>query len=964
MAGEKLEFEIVSNTSKAVRGLAEFDTKLIKTGSTASREAATIRNALESINNVKIRGKLLGGIEGELAKAKSASATASKSISDNIGGVARGAGLGTSALAGFAGGIAALGVQAAVTALKDGAKAFMDFSDASSNITAKLDLATAKFGNLAQAQKDVRDIAASSRADLEATTSLYSSMALQAQALGISQQQVATATSTVGKALKISGADAAASSSAIRQLGQALGSGKLSGDEFASIAEASPRLMQLFADAVGKPRGELKKLASEGKLTADVLVKGLTDPKLVAGIEKEFGKIPVTFADVRTALSNSMVDIAGAISKGLGAGSSLSGFLGSIRNATTSLLPVFEALGRAISSILGIISSLIKGVMSVWQAIATGGSESISITERLTLAFNLIAEAAGVVAQLVGEYFGMVAEVVKTVAGFVTEAFSAAFGWLVGAAGSSTQTVGQSFIGILRAVKFVALAIPKLFKSAFAAVTGIFSLVGKAINSFFNGNFSAFDGLGTAIGAQLGKVRDDVADVGAQAIAIANDQKKNQATLDRLSGRNKPASKGKTVALDPSLKTKPTAADDKKKDKKSDEEKAKEAAAKKYAEAVAKLKAELQDLNVTEEQRALLQAFENAGLERNINLTGKQADEIRNLVAQIGDAKKLKEVNKAIDEITASTRELAYTDIQLAQAEARRRAGLNADLSYNDALTKKLDAQVIAYERLKKAKADAEIAKDIGKDQKQRKEDADLDRQAIINPAEAEFKRQMLDLERQAAAERERINALEVITLEQRKAGMAGILQSEKDGLILANERILKQEQANVVMGRQAELARGLSDFMVDMWENPAQAMKKFFQDFMKNILLAIAKAIILKQNMSGGFGGIIGGAIMGALGIGGARASGGSVNGRTGYKINEKGQEVFFPGRAGQVLNATKTRQALGGTATINMGNTTINVGSATPQDRAALANQMKKQEAANRALIQDELKKAGYRR
>ena len=43
------------------------------------------------------------------------------------------------------------------------------------------------------------------------------------------------------------------------------------------------------------------RLAAEGKITGAVLEKALTDPAMVAKIEQEFGRIPVTFGNVNAA---------------------------------------------------------------------------------------------------------------------------------------------------------------------------------------------------------------------------------------------------------------------------------------------------------------------------------------------------------------------------------------------------------------------------------------------------------------------------------------------------------------------------------------------------------------------------------------------------------------------------------------------------------------------------------------
>ena len=66
-----------------------------------------------------------------------------------------------------------------------------------------------------------------------------------------------------------------AQQAALMQLGQALGSGALRGDELNSIIEQAPRLANAIADSFGVPIGQLKDLGKEGKLTSKELAQGL-----------------------------------------------------------------------------------------------------------------------------------------------------------------------------------------------------------------------------------------------------------------------------------------------------------------------------------------------------------------------------------------------------------------------------------------------------------------------------------------------------------------------------------------------------------------------------------------------------------------------------------------------------------------------------------------------------------------
>ena len=75
---------------------------------------------------------------------------------------------------------------------------------------------------------------------------------------------------------KQSGMDAADASGAFFQLSQALGKGKLNGDEFVIVAERMPTLLDAIAQTTGRSRGELTEMASQGQITSQVLYQALS----------------------------------------------------------------------------------------------------------------------------------------------------------------------------------------------------------------------------------------------------------------------------------------------------------------------------------------------------------------------------------------------------------------------------------------------------------------------------------------------------------------------------------------------------------------------------------------------------------------------------------------------------------------------------------------------------------------
>lgn len=221
---------------------------------------------------------------------------------------------------------AVLGLVSAYTLLQ-GVKVYASLTDESKMLTAQLRLATSETGSFAKAQEDVRRIAAGTRADLDSTAALYGKLMLNSKQLGITQMEAARATETVAKAFKVSGASTVEASQGTRQLVQALQSGVLRGDEFNTMAEAAPRLQKLLAESLGVTQGALRKMAEEGELTSDKLVKAFTDKRFTQGLDDEFAQLPVTFGDAVTQIRNAAVITLGAFDEGGQFSKSITSFL-------------------------------------------------------------------------------------------------------------------------------------------------------------------------------------------------------------------------------------------------------------------------------------------------------------------------------------------------------------------------------------------------------------------------------------------------------------------------------------------------------------------------------------------------------------------------------------------------------------------------------------------------------------
>lgn len=181
--------------------------------------------------------------------------------------------------------------------------------DAYTGLQNRLKLVTNSQVELNQALKDTFDIAQATGQAWESTAQVYQRFADNAKRLGITLQQTASLTDTVAKSIAISGGSAASAEAALVQFGQALASNVLRGEEFNSISEQAPGLLKAIATGLGVNIGELRRMAGEGQLTADVVIKSLEKAK--ASVDDLFGKTDFTIANSFTMLNNAVIQFVG-----------------------------------------------------------------------------------------------------------------------------------------------------------------------------------------------------------------------------------------------------------------------------------------------------------------------------------------------------------------------------------------------------------------------------------------------------------------------------------------------------------------------------------------------------------------------------------------------------------------------------------------------------------------------------
>lgn len=290
---------------------------------------------------------------------------------------------------------------------------FVQMADSVALLEARIKAVTPAGADFVNTQKQLVDIAKENMVAIDAIASLYTKLAKPIRALGGDTQTTLNITSAFTKALKIGGASAQEASSAILQFGQAMASGVLRGDEFNSIAEASPRILQAIADGSGIAAGSLRKLAADGELTAGVIGGALLSQMVL--LEAEAMRIPQTVDGAFTNFKTDLALVASEINKNVG-------LTGALISVFATLSSTVGALGSIAASSIGTVSQFMRENAEI-VTIATYAVTSLA---GAMLSLAVAARVAAIITMLSGTITALVSATLAARLGFV--AMSATMG--------------------------------------------------------------------------------------------------------------------------------------------------------------------------------------------------------------------------------------------------------------------------------------------------------------------------------------------------------------------------------------------------------------------------------------------------------------------------------------------------------------------------------------------------------
>lgn len=271
-----------------------------------------------------------------------------------------------------------VGTMFALSAIGSSAMGMALLGDEYQRLINKLSLVTTSADQARNRLATLTDVALNSYTGLDSVTQLYTRLDLALKQTGGSASEAIQMTQTLSKAVSLAGLTTAEANSALLQISQAFNKGKLDGDEFRTVMETMPPLADALARKLGVTRGELLKLAPEGKITGEVMKQAVLDMTEV--VDQKFAQLTPTISMHLQNLQTQAQVYFGAMFKDSGMaqalGNSIQWISQNLEIATRLAFAFGTAVAvgmavKAVSSFLSMITAVKTAYMSATGIVAT-----------------------------------------------------------------------------------------------------------------------------------------------------------------------------------------------------------------------------------------------------------------------------------------------------------------------------------------------------------------------------------------------------------------------------------------------------------------------------------------------------------------------------------------------------------------------------------------------------------------
>lgn len=334
-----------------------------------------------------------------------------------------------------------------------------------------------------------------SRGDYQDTADMAAKLGTLAPDAFDSTKEVVAFTEQINKQFALAGTSAQGAQAAMLQLTQAMSSGVLRGEELNSVLEQAPTIAKSIADYMGVNIGQMRELASEGKITADVVKAAVFSA--AEETNAAFEAVPLTFGQAMTMVKNEGLNALRPVLEELNAflnsdigRDALNGFIAAMRMGGEMLLWLVRLVEQGAQFIAENWDTVSNLLISLAVGVATAMAISAAITAASWLAANWpLVLIAGTVALVIYKAREM---------GATWEEIGGAVGGIVGSVAAFIYNVVADLWNLFAVfAEFLANlfidplgAIARQFFDTFDWVLSIIQNVANALDALFGSNFS------------------------------------------------------------------------------------------------------------------------------------------------------------------------------------------------------------------------------------------------------------------------------------------------------------------------------------------------------------------------------------------------------------------------------------------------------------------------------------------
>lgn len=429
----------------------------------AEQSAASVMDLRGSLNNIETTTARAALATEQLAQQMSGAGRQADNAGNSIGG-----------LMGKVKGLVAsyVGLQT-LTGL-------VNLSDTFTQTTARIDLMNDGLQTTQELTQMIYQSAQNSRGAFDTTAAMVSKLGTLAGNAFNSSQEIVAFAEQLNKQMAISGTSVQEGQAAMLQLTQAMASGVLRGEELNSLLEQTPMIAQTIAQYLGVSTGEMKNMASEGLVTAEIVKNAMF--WAADETNRKFEQMPMTWAQVWQSFKNT---------------------------ATMALQPVLNGINWLANNI-DIVAPLVLGLAGAFAVFLIAANWVNICTAATTLLANVQAMAAAVTATAWGwplivivALIGIFVAAVAAVNHFAGTSISA-FGVITGAISVAVAFIGNIFVAVYNLIidgiifvlnGFIGFAnvLATLFNDPARAIVEVFSGMADAVLSILQSIASAID---------------------------------------------------------------------------------------------------------------------------------------------------------------------------------------------------------------------------------------------------------------------------------------------------------------------------------------------------------------------------------------------------------------------------------------------------------------------------------------